>query len=113
MDWPSGTRAARPEYLKIHRTTSGRAISRRKATFQMLRMRRTANRFCSPMSMPATNMLRGPMVEAMDFMVPAITVGRGRFSRNSSTPTNTEMMLTFRRIFFSETFRSPLRIIRQ
>ena len=56
---PSGTRAARPEYLKIHRTTSGRAISRRKATFQMLRMRRTASRFCSPMSMPATNMREG------------------------------------------------------
>ena len=42
IDCPSGTRGASPEYLKIHRTSSGAAMRRRKATFQMLRIRRTA-----------------------------------------------------------------------
>ena len=53
------------------------------------------------------------MVEAMDFMVPAITVGRGRFSRNSKDTHKHGNDVDIQENFFSETFRSPLRIIRQ
>ena len=42
MDSPSGASAARPENFRMHSTISGAAMSRRKATFQMLRIRRTA-----------------------------------------------------------------------
>ena len=82
------------------------------ATFQMLRIRSTASRSWSPMSMPATIMLRGPTMEPMDSMVPSITWGMEMSRANSSTPANTERMFTFRRIFLREIFRSPLRRMR-